>query len=199
MRAREPVLAEVQRAKPTHAFIAIGRTGWKKPTQPQSVDHLQSPDSAVLDSNVQDNLYAPLAIALVAQRLSVHCTYFGTSTMFNYDPLHASDDARCAGFTESDEPNFAGNHYSVVKQYTDRTLRELHAASGSASTFLNLRFTLPISRDRSPRSLLQKLIGFKSLNGPLLPNSISVLPTLFPASAVPAAAARHRHPQLHQP
>ena len=179
--SREAVQAELQRVKPTHALIAIGRTGGKKAGEPQSVDFLQSADSAVLHSNVNDNLYAPFTIASAAQQAGVHCTYLGTSTMFAYDRTHSASDSAWPGFSEDDEPNFAGNHYSVVKQATDRLLRDLHAASGASSRVLNLRLALPVSRDRNPRSLLTKLVGFKSLTGPLLPNSISVLPTLFPA------------------
>ena len=179
--SRETVYAEMKKLKPSHVIVSIGRTGGKKPNQPQSVDYLQSADSSILDSNMLDNFYAPYIIALTCQNLGIHCTYMGTSTMFAYDATHKAVDPKWSGFTESDEPNFSDNHYSVVKRYTDTMLRDLHAASGAASTVLNLRLALPITKDRTPRSLLMKLAGFKTLNGPLLPNSITVLPTLFPA------------------
>lgn len=153
--------------RPSHVVCMVGRTSG--PGCP-SIDYLQDIDR--LDANVNDNLFAPMYLALICKELGIHLTYLGTGCIFEYDHSHPFGSDK-SGFTESDIPNFKGSAYSIVKGYTDRLMHHLD------SNVLNLRIRMPITADlSSPRNFLTKITNYERICS--IPNSMSVLPTLFP-------------------
>lgn len=151
-----------------YVVCMIGRThGPGCPT----IDYLQ--DINKVDINICDNLYAPLNLALACQNAGIHMTYLGTGCIFQYDEHHPLG-CEETGFMEKDKPNFFGSAYSVVKGYTDRLMHLL------PDTVLNLRIRMPITDDlTSPRNFITKILSYQRICS--IPNSMSVLPTLFPA------------------
>jgi 3,5-epimerase/4-reductase len=142
----------------THVLSLIGRT--HGPGIP-NVDYLEN--IATLKENLRDNLYGPLNLANACIMNGLHYTYMGTGCIFEYEegrlPYH-----------EDDEPNFFGSAYSVVKGFTDKLMR--------GYPVLNLRIRMPIAAGVSPRNFITKIVSYPRIIS--IPNSVSVLPTLFP-------------------
>lgn len=154
---------EILQTKPDNVLCVIGRThgvfeGQFIPT----IDYLET--KGALKGNLQDNLFCPIALALICQKYSVHLTYLGTGCIF-------SSDLNQTVFTEEDEPNFFGSSYSIVKGYTDRLMHLF-------SNVLNVRIRMPISSDSSHRNFINKLINYKKICS--IPNSMTVLDELLP-------------------
>jgi len=150
----------------THVISFIGRTHGKNSP---NIDYLQDIDT--LNENMRDNLYAPLNLVYVCRLMNVHYTYLGTGCIFEYDYAHPYADVK-HGFMEDDKPNFFGSAYSVVKGFTDRLM---HQHCGSV---LNLRIRMPITSDDSHRNFVTKILKYPKVIS--VPNSMSVLSTLFP-------------------
>ena len=132
-----------------------------------TIDYLES--SGKLPENIRDNLFAPAVISLLCHQLGLHFTYLGTGCIFEYD-----DDHRIGGvgFAETDKPNFTGSQYSVVKGFTDRLMHLLPST-------LNLRIRMPITGRPNSRNFITKIASYQKIIS--VENSMSVLPTLFPA------------------
>ena len=122
---------------------------------------------ACLVDNVRDNLYAPVVLATHCAKLGLSLVYVGTGCI--YDSTNIDTKA----FTENDVPNFFGSSYSAVKNFTDRIMQSLD------ETVLNVRIRMCVSADGSSRDLVSKLLRFQYVTD--VSNSVSVLPTLFPA------------------
>lgn len=125
-----------------------------------TIDYLEDPKT--LKENVCDNLFAPISLALLCQKHRLYCMYLGTGCIF-YGGIH----------DEAAAPNFFGSAYSVVKGFTDRLMHQL------SDTVLNVRIRMPISLDEHPRDFITKIRLYAKVID--VPNSVSVLPTLFPA------------------
>lgn len=168
MRADSPEVPQLLKALyPTHVVCMVGRTSGPGCA---SIDYLQSIDR--LDDNVNDNLFAPMNLAFCCQLQGIHLSYLGTGCIFEYDTSHPIGCDR-TGYREEDIPNFKGSAYSIVKGYTDRLMHHM------SSTVLNLRIRMPITENlSSPRNFLTKIINYEKICS--MPNSMSVLPTLFP-------------------
>ena len=157
---------ELTTVSPTHVILLIGRThgpGYS------TIDYLETPGKLV--ENVRDNLFCPVMMALFQKQLGFHLTYLGTGCIFTDDP-----DTRGGyiPFTESDEPNFFGSSYSIVKGYTDRIMHHPFLEKD----VLNLRIRMPISASYHPRNFITKIVQYEKVCS--IPNSMSVLPSLFP-------------------
>lgn len=131
-----------------------------------TIDYLEQPGKLV--ENVRDNLYAPVSLAVLAAERGIHMTYMGTGCIFEYDEAHVEH-----RFTESDEPNFFGSSYSVVKGFTDRLMHMFD------TQVLNVRIRMPIIAAHHPRNFITKITKYAKICS--LPNSMTVLPTLLPA------------------
>jgi 3,5-epimerase/4-reductase len=146
--------------KPTHVVSFIGRThgeGYK------TIDYLELPGK--LKENVNDNLFAPLSLALICKDLNIHYTYMGTGCIFS------ETDVASTRFDEEALPNFFGSSYSVVKGFTDRLMHLVPEA-------LNVRIRMPIVQENHPRNFITKICAYDKICS--IPNSMSVLPTLLP-------------------
>jgi 3,5-epimerase/4-reductase len=51
-----------------------------------STDYLEKPGKLV--ENVRDNLFAPIALAILCKDRGIHFTYMGTGCIFNFDENH---------------------------------------------------------------------------------------------------------------
>lgn len=159
----DDVMAEIKKINPTHIMCFIGRThGSIGEKYFPTIDYLEQ--KGKLRENVNDNLFCPMALAILCQRLKIHLTYLGTGCIFNY--------ADSEEFTEEDKPNFFGSSYSVVKGYTDRLMHLF------PDTVLNVRIRMPISSDKSPRNFIMKIIKYEKICS--MPNSMTVLEDLLP-------------------
>lgn len=166
-RADNPIEVEkeMRTIKPTHVYSCIGKT---HSVAINSSCYLEN--SETLPENMRDNLYSPVSLAIVTQKLRIHYTYIGTGCIFQYDENHNSENK--LGFSEIDVPNFYNANYSLVKAYTDRLMQFFENT-------LNVRIRMPLTADLTDkRNFLNRLIHFKYIHS--VPNSWSVLPELLP-------------------
>ena len=164
------LFAEINAINPTHIISLIGRTHGRVDEQNYTtIDYLQDPSK--ISDNVRDNLYSPVALAIICEQLNIHFTYLGTGCLFEYDELHPYGN-EATGFTESDVPNFFGSNYSIVKGYTDRLM---HLFKNT----LNLRIRMCLTPEANWRNFITKLITYEKICS--IPNSMTVLPDLIPA------------------
>ena len=160
----EDALNEIRTTSPDSVVSMIGRThgtlddGTHVPT----IDYLEHPGK--LYENMRDNYIAPINLAKICDTLHIHYVYLGTGCIYTY-----TDDKRI--FAEDDAPNFFGSSYSIVKGFTNTSIQEY-------STTLQLRIRMPISKNASPRNLIDKLISYKNICS--IPNSMTVLDDMWP-------------------
>lgn len=145
---------------PTHIISFIGRTygpGFN------TIDYLEQ--EGKLQENIRDNLYAPLVLANLALKYNIHYTYLGTGCIFS------QEDPKNKKYIETDNPDFFGSSYSVVKGFTDRLMRLY-------PTTLNLRIRMPIVDFDHPRNFITKIVNYDKICS--IPNSMTVLPDFYP-------------------
>ena len=145
---------------PTHIISFIGRTyGGDFNT----IDYLEQPGK--LTDNVRDNLYAPMVLANLSYKFNIHYTYLGTGCIFSQeDPTKKS-------YMETDNPDFFGSSYSIVKGFTDRLMRLY-------SNTLNLRIRMPIVDFHHSRNFITKITQYEKICS--MPNSMTVLSDFYP-------------------
>lgn len=153
----------------TNIVSFIGRThGNIGETKYTTIDYLEQ--EGKLKENVRDNLYSPVTIALIAKKHNIHYAYLGTGCIFEYDEEHPFGIEE-NGFTEESTPNFFGSGYSTVKGYTDRLMHLF-------DNVLNLRIRMPITGEMNSRNFITKITTYEKICS--IPNSMTVLPTMFP-------------------
>ena len=150
---------EILRLNPTHVVAWIGRTHGPGCN---TIDYLEPREKLV--ENLNDNLYSTLKLAMLSTKHGFHLTSGGTGCIFEY-----TDEKRV--FSESDDPNFFGSSYSVVKGFADRLLRDF-------PNVLNARIRMPIDDRPGPRNFLTKIINYPKIHS--VENSMTVLPDLLP-------------------
>lgn len=161
---------EIKRVNPTHIMSFIGRThGTIDSKVYTTIDYLEQ--KGKIKENVRDNLYSPMVLAILCNKMNIHFTYIGTGCIFEYDTIHPYGNDKY-GFTEDDTPNFFGSSYSVVKGYTDKLM---HLFEDSV---LNVRIRMPITSDYNSRNFITKIINYEKICS--VPNSMTVLPELLP-------------------
>ena len=152
----------------THIMSFIGRThGVYENEKISTIDYLEKPGKLV--DNVQDNLYAPISLALLCKELNIHFTYLGTGCIFEYDEEHPYGNEE-TGFQETSTPNFTGSSYSIVKGFTDQLMKQLPV--------LNVRIRMPITHEYNERNFITKITHYKKVCS--IPNSMTVLNELLP-------------------
>jgi 3,5-epimerase/4-reductase len=163
------LIDEIKEIRPTHIVSLIGRThGNEGDKNYTTIDYLQ--DSSKLLENVRDNLYSPVVLAILCEKMSIHFTYLGTGCLFEYDENHPYGNEE-TGFTEDDVPNFFGSSYSTVKGFTDRLM---HLFDNT----LNLRIRMCLTPNHHWRNFITKLVTYEKICS--IPNSMTVLPELIP-------------------
>jgi dTDP-4-dehydrorhamnose reductase len=164
----ENVSKELETCIPTHVISFIGRThGTYNGEHIGTIDYLEKPGK--LKENIQDNMYGPLCLALLAQKYDIHFTYLGTGCIFNHDTM----DHDTNGYTEESQPDFFGSSYSIVKGYTDRLMQTIFD-----TTALNVRIRMPITHEINPRNFITKITNYDKICS--IPNSMTVLNELLP-------------------
>lgn len=145
---------------PTHIISFIGRTYGEGIN---TIDYLEQPGK--LKDNVRDNLYAPLVLANLSKKFNIHYTYLGTGCIFS------NEDPTTKTYLESDNPDFFGSSYSIVKGFTDRLMRFY-------PNTLNLRIRMPIVHYNHPRNFITKIVNYDKICS--MPNSMTVLSDFYP-------------------
>jgi len=151
---------------PTHIISFIGRTHGKinENTYINTIDYLEHKGKLV--ENIQDNLYAPVLLAMISKELNIHFTYLGTGCIFN------NNDNENKNFSENDYPNFFGSSYSIVKGFTDCFMKYFE------NDILNVRIRMPITDIPNSRNFITKILSYEKICS--IPNSMSVLSELLP-------------------
>jgi dTDP-4-dehydrorhamnose reductase len=156
------VESELKSKVPDRVLCLIGRThgpGYS------TIDYLEQKGKLV--ENVRDNLFSPVSLAILCQKMNIHLTYLGTGCIFT-DSIPEDTD----GYTEDSLPNFTGSGYSTVKGFTDRLM---HMFEDSA---LNVRIRMPIIGESNPRNFITKISKYSKVVN--IQNSMTVLPELLP-------------------
>lgn len=163
----EHVKEELLRINPTHVISFIGRThGTIDGQKIGTIDYLEYPGK--LFENVRDNLYSPIVLADLCNKLNIHYTYLGTGCIFDCDTFCDNPVA----FTEDSEPNYFGSGYSVVKGFTDLLMKNVTTSA------LVLRIRMPISSQWNERNFITKIAKYAKVCS--IPNSMTVLDDFFP-------------------
>jgi 3,5-epimerase/4-reductase len=166
----QAVKAEIKEIKPTHIVSFIGRTHGKIGNKIYStIDYLEQPGK--LKENLNDNLFSPVALALLCKECNIHLTYLGTGCIFKFDDAHPFGREE-NGFVENSLPNFFGSGYSTAKGFTDRLMPLIDGP------VLNLRIRMPIVGEDNPRNFITKIATYEKICS--IPNSMTVLPELLP-------------------
>ena len=166
----DDVISELLKTSPTHVIAFIGRTHGKIGEKIYTtIDYLEEPNK--LQDNVRDNLFSPLVLAFLCQKLNLHFTYIGTGCIFKYDEKHLFGQ-EVNGFTEDSLPNFFGSSYSTVKGFTDQLMKFFD------NSVLNLRIRMPITAEYNTRNFITKITTYEKICS--IPNSMTVIPELLP-------------------
>ena len=168
-RAESKILQQcIINSKATHVLACIGRThGMINNNLINNIDYLE--DESKLKENLNDNLYAPLSLAMFCDKHDIHFTYLGTGCIYDYYLDKKLEDY---DFTEDDEPNFFGSKYSTVKGITNNLMKYTNA--------LHLRIRMPITYKSYERDFITKIINYKNIFSN--ENSMSVLDEILPIS-----------------
>lgn len=165
----ESLEEEIVAIQPTNIISTIGRTHGKiGDKEYTTIDYLEQPGK--VKENVRDNLFSPVAIALISRKYNIHYAYLGTGCIFTYDSEHPFAE-ELNGFTSDSKPNFFGSSYSIVKGYTDMLMKLFH-------NVLNVRIRMPITDEIHTRNFITKITRYQKICS--IHNSMSVLPDLLP-------------------
>jgi 3,5-epimerase/4-reductase len=168
---------EIFKYNPLWVINCIGKTG--KP----NVDWCELHKDETLFGNV----IVPLILLEACRDTGVQLLHIGTGCIYD-----GTNDGN--GYTEEDDPNFAGSYYSNTKAFIERLLKEFD--------ILQLRIRMPISEDLSERNLITKLLKYDNIID--IPNSITYVNDLLKvAKALMEDGARgifnvvNPQPELH--
>jgi dTDP-4-dehydrorhamnose reductase len=158
---RAEVEAELDSVKPSHVLMAAGITG--RP----NIDWCESNK----DTTIRVNVIGTLNVADLCFLKKIHCSIYATGCIFRYDDAHPLGSG--IGFTEEDEPNFAGSFYSQTKGYMEPMLK-------TYPNCMILRVRMPVSDDLFHRNFVTKIAKYEKVVN--IPNSMTILHEMLPAS-----------------
>lgn len=130
-----------------------------------TIDYLEQPGK--LRENIQDNLYAPMLLAILCNQLGKHLLYLGTGCIFSWD---TQKDTK-SKIKEGDYPTFFGSSYSTVKGFADDLMKMF-------PNVCNCRIRMPIVNYSHPKNFITKIAGYRKINN--MPNSMTYLPEILP-------------------
>jgi 3,5-epimerase/4-reductase len=131
-----------------------------------TIDYLEQPGK--LKENINDNLFSPLLLAILCNKLNVHLLYLGTGCIFSWN----TNQDTSTQIKETDTPNFFGSSYSTVKGFTDTLLKQFE------NSVCNCRIRMPIVNFDHPRNFITKIVGYSKINN--TNNSMTYLPEIIP-------------------
>jgi len=153
---------EITDINPDNIICLIGRTHGEGCN---TIDYLEG--KGKLKENINDNLFSPLVLAILAEKYDKHLTYMGTGCIFSYN-----EDTPDSGYHEDSLPDFFGSSYSIVKGFTDRLIHMYD------KNVLNVRIRMPIIDSHNERNFITKITKYDKVVN--IPNSMTVLPELLP-------------------
>ncbi len=109
-------------------------------------------------------------LAYLSDKHNIHLTLFMSGCIYNYrnnydKQLYKNE------IIESYPPNFKESYYSYNRIYTEEILKPF-------TNICILRLRMPISNSLHPKSLITKVINYKTIH--IIPNSMTVLDDLIP-------------------
>lgn len=146
------VIHEINKYNPTHVINCVGKTGTP------NVDWCESHRPETVHSNV----VVSALIAAACSETSTRMVHVGSGCIYQGD----NNDR---GFSEEDEPNFFGSHYSRTKIISEKILKEFPV--------LQLRIRIPFTGEPHPKNLFTKLFGFDKVL--ICPNSMTYIDDLM--------------------
>ena len=158
---------EIIDINPDRVFCCLGRTsGFNKETNTyiNNIDYLETN----LKENMNDNLYSPLLLGFICNKLNIHLSYMGTGCIFSEN---TNDIEKINKYKEEDNPNFFGSSYSIVKGYTDILMKQY-------MNVLNIRIRMPIIKEKNNKNFITKIFAYKKICS--YPNSMTYLPDMIP-------------------
>ncbi len=149
------VKAELERVKPDTVVNCAGKTG--RP----NVDWCEDHKGETLFGNVT----VPLILARACEEMGVYMVHIGSGCVYE-----GYNDGK--GFSEADQPNFAGSFYSRTKAWSESMLEEFPV--------LQMRLRMPFDSIPSERNFITKITKYSKVIS--VPNSISVLEDFMKAA-----------------
>lgn len=156
---------EIHRLEPDRIICTLGRTyGFDEVSGKfiNNIDYLENH----LKENINDNLYSPMLLAILCNKLNIHLTYLGTGCIFSEDTRTQRDE-----YTEESVPDFFGSGYSIVKGYTDQLIKHFDNVA-------NIRIRMPIVPENNSRNFITKILSYSKICS--MPNSMTYLPDMIP-------------------
>lgn len=153
----DDILDDINQYKPTHIISAAGFS------TPTNIDYYEYNVENLILTNTTGNLI----LADLSKLYNIHLTLFMSGSIYTY----TNDDYYNNIYYEEDIPNFYGNTYSANRIATEYLLMYY-------PNICILRIRMPISDDMDMKSLITKIINYRTVIN--IPNSMSVLSDVIP-------------------
>jgi len=161
------IIQDIIKYKPTHIISAAGYS------TPTTIDHYENNKEDLILTNTTGNLI----LSDITHRYNIHLTLIMSGCIYkytnNYEYInkYSSFYTEIQKFTEECKPNFSESFYSKNRIDTENIL-------SNYSHICILRLRMPISSDVHKKSLITKIINYKTVIN--IPNSMTVLDDLIP-------------------
>lgn len=154
----EDVLGEIEKHGPDWVFNCAGVTG--RPNIDWCEDHKQE--------TFEGNVLLPLMIARACQKKNIKMLHLGSGCVYQGDNSGG-------GWSEEDQPNFAGSFYSKTKALSEDMLKDYNV--------LQLRLRMPIDNDiTSERNFIRKITKYDKVID--VKNSMTIVEDLLKVAEV---------------
>jgi dTDP-4-dehydrorhamnose reductase len=141
----------------------ISAAGYSTPT---TIDHYESHKEELILTNTTGNLI----LADLTSKYKIHLTLILSGCIYQYKDYSDFNYYKLK-FTEESTPNFSGSFYSKNRIQTEELL-------SNYDHICILRLRLPISNDMNKKSLISKIVNYRTIIN--IPNSMTVLEDLIP-------------------
>lgn len=154
---RSAVAQVLDAEKPDVVINAAGKTG--RPNVDWCEDHKEE--------TLHANVTGPLVLLEECLKRGVYLVHLSSGCIY-------SGDNNGKGYSEEDQPNFAGSYYSRTKAWSEALLGEFPV--------LILRLRMPFDDSWNERSLIVKVSKFAKVND--VENSVTYLPDFLKAASI---------------